>query len=108
LIQTNTQTIIISTQDINEVCVNLFRKTSLQEADILALIEDFENRCSVLELSSTTLKNASGLRAQYNLSFWDSMIVASAMQAGAEVLYSEDMQAGLIISNQLEIVNPFQ
>jgi len=32
----------------------------------------------------------------YNLSFWDSLIVAIALAGGADTLYSEDMQHGLI------------
>lgn len=40
-------------------------------------------------------------------SFWDSLIVASAILGEASILYSEDMQVGLIIENALQIVNPF-
>ena len=35
------------------------------------------------------------------LSFWDSLIVASALYADANILYSEDMQHGLIVSEKL-------
>ncbi len=38
--------------------------------------------------------------------FFDSLIVASAVQAGASILYSEDLQAGRIFGNT-KIVNPF-
>jgi hypothetical protein len=46
-------------------------------------------------------------RLNYNLSFWDSLIIASALSGGGNTLYSEDMQNGLIISQQLTIINPF-
>ena len=36
-----------------------------------------------------------------------SLIVASALFSDAEILYSEDMQNGLLIENSLKIVNPF-
>jgi predicted nucleic acid-binding protein len=36
------------------------------------------------------------------------MIVAAALIAGCETLYSEDMQDGLRIDRQLRILNPFQ
>jgi predicted nucleic acid-binding protein len=39
-------------------------------------------------------------------SFWDSQIIASAEAAGAETLYSEDMQDGRAIAG-LIIRNPF-
>jgi len=47
------------------------------------------------------------LRDKYKLSFWDSIIVASALQGGAVRLYSEDMQNGLVVENKLTIINPF-
>jgi len=50
---------------------------------------------------------ASDLRARYPFSFWDGLIVASALAANAEILYSEDMQNGLLVENKLKIVNPF-
>ena len=44
---------------------------------------------------------------KYGLQSFDSKIVASALQAGCNILYSEDMQHGLVIENKLTIVNPF-
>ncbi len=38
----------------------------------------------------------------------DSLIVASAVLGDATILYSEDMQDGLIINNSLQIINPFK
>ena len=54
------------------------------------------------------MKSAVYLRMLYRLSFWDSLIVACAVQSDVPILYSEDMQHGLIVSEKLEIVNPFQ
>ncbi len=52
--------------------------------------------------------NSSRLRSRYNFSFWDSLIVACALAGGASILYSEDMQDGLVVDGQLEILNPFK
>ncbi len=41
------------------------------------------------------------------ISFWDSLIVGSAVKSGCKRLYSEDMQYGLIVENELKIINPF-
>jgi predicted nucleic acid-binding protein len=62
----------------------------------------------VVEFNLKILESASNLRTQYSFSFWDSLIVASALAAEANILYSEDMQDGLIISNQLTLINPFR
>jgi predicted nucleic acid-binding protein len=48
------------------------------------------------------------LAERYSLSVHDSMIVASALLAGCETLWSEDMQDGLLVENQLHIRNPFR
>jgi predicted nucleic acid-binding protein len=44
---------------------------------------------------------------RYKLSVYDAMIVAAALLGGCDTLYSEDMQDGLLIDNQLRICNPF-
>ena len=51
---------------------------------------------------------ASELREEYSLSFWDSLIIAAAFLSGAEILYSEDMQGGIVIRESLKIINPFK
>jgi len=35
------------------------------------------------------------------------IIIASALEANCDILYSENMHNGLIIENSLKIVNPF-
>ena len=53
------------------------------------------------------LLQASKLRERYIFSFWNSLIVATALSVQAARLISEDMQNGLIIENILEIINSF-
>ena len=47
------------------------------------------------------------LQTRYRLSFYDSLIVASALAAGCKTLYSEDMQHGQHIEG-ITITNPFR
>ncbi len=97
----------ISAQVVNEVCVNLIRQTDISEDEIQTLIASFYRRYSIFELSREVLVEASRLRGRYAFSFWDSLMVSNALQSGAGVLYSEDMQDGLIVEDRLEIQNPF-
>ncbi|MGH7998257.1 MAG: PIN domain-containing protein [Brasilonema sp.] len=99
---------LISTQVINEVSANLLKKAKFDEERLKLVIQSLYNRCQVVEFNLKILENASNLRTQYYLSFWDSLIVASALSAGASILYSEDMQDGLIVANQLTLINPFK
>lgn len=99
--------IVISFQVINEVCVNAIKKLGFTQSEVVELIQDFYNGCIVIESSQALSIHAAQLRTQYQFSFWDSLIVAAAIQSEVTALYSEDMQGGLNISNQLEIINPF-
>jgi predicted nucleic acid-binding protein len=50
---------------------------------------------------------ACDIRDSYNISYYDSLIVSTALNAKCTVLYSEDMQHGLKIDD-LVILNPFE
>ena len=105
---TDFEGIVISTQVINEVCSILKRKLSFNEEQIFNLIESFERRYTVVPLDILVVKKAAKLRQKYSFSFWDSLIIASALEAKVTALYSEDMQDGLMVENALEIINPFK
>ena len=107
LINDNKKTICLSTQVINELCTNLIRKASFSESGIKQLITRLYFDYEITELTEAILLSASGLRARYPFSFWDGLIVASALTANAEILYSEDMQNDFQVENKLKIVNPF-
>ena len=102
-----TENIAISTQVINEVSVNLIKKAKFSESLIRELVQDFYSSYQVTNIDSIIQMNASKLRQNYCFSYWDSLIVASALKAGAEILYSEDMQNGLIVNDVLTVINPF-
>jgi predicted nucleic acid-binding protein len=99
--------VIISTQVINEVSVNLIKKSAFTENQIHELIDSFYQGCQVIEFDRALLALASDLRTQYLISYWDSLIIASALTSGTSTIYTEDMQNGLIINQQLQIINPF-
>ena len=107
LIEKHKERICFSTQVINEVCLNLKRKSAFNEQDVSLLIESFYLNYEIIELNREILIKASELRGRYPISFWDGLIVASALFADADILYSEDMQNGLMIENKLRIINPF-
>jgi predicted nucleic acid-binding protein len=102
------RTIIVSPQVINEVCINLLKKAQFSEQHIQQLIASFYAKYVVVELRKEILRTASVLREQYAFSFWDSLIVSSALQADAVILYSEDMQDGLVVENRVRIIDPFK
>ena len=54
-----------------------------------------------------TVLLASEYQERNQLSFWDAMIVAAAVQGGATVLLTEDLNAGQLIEG-VEVRNPFK
>src|SRR5690349_11339598 len=104
----NTPNIVVGLQVINEVCVNLVKNELMDEADIRVLIDTFYAKHHVIDLTYDILQKASHLRQMFTLSFWDSLIIATAIISGCTHIVSEDMQDGLRIENQLTIVNPFK
>lgn len=97
----------LSAQVINEVTVNLLRKFNFSETEIRTLIRSFYKNYTVFSIDADTFIQASILRESYQFSFWDSLIVGSALQHQCGLLYSEDMQNGLVLEKRLQIVNPF-
>lgn len=98
---------LVSTQVVNEVCLNLLRKAQRTEEEIRRVVPAFHAQHRVVPINESTMLIASELREAYSLSYWDSLIVATALEAGATILYSEDMQHDLWIHARLRIVNPF-
>ncbi|MBF2056147.1 MAG: PIN domain-containing protein [Cyanobacterium sp. T60_A2020_053] len=104
---TNSTNIVISTQIITETCSVLKRKANFSDRQIYQIIEEFEEQCQIICLTSIEMKNACELRRKYNFSYWDSLIVSCALVSPVNVIYSEDMQHGLVINEKLTIINPF-
>lgn len=98
---------MVSVQVLNECASVLRRKAGLDWPEIAAVLDDVRTLAdAVLPLTVATHARALDLAAQGGLSFYDALIVASALEAGARRLLSEDMQAGRRFG-ALEIVNPF-
>jgi len=99
--------IFVSTQVVNEVYVSLLRH-ALTDKDIQNIVLKIIDVCNVSVITIDSIKSAWKLKKQYNLSYWDSLIVASAMENNCDILYSEDMQDRQTLEDKLKIINPFK
>jgi len=79
----------------------VLKKKSYTELEIRRVAEDMMGLCAVCGNSGYLVLLASELREAHLFSFWDSLIVASAMVSGCNVLANEDMQDGRVISGLL-------
>ena len=97
-----------STQVVNEVLSNILKQQIGSERYVQQLLDHMSRDHVILEVNIEDIRIASGLREEYRLSYWDSVIVSSALRANAHTLYSEDMRDGLVVRNKLTIRNPFR
>jgi predicted nucleic acid-binding protein len=63
--------------------------------------------CEPITLNPQMIVDAVLIHQTHSVSWWDSTIVSAALHAGAETLYSEDLQHGRDFDG-LEIQNPFR
>lgn len=97
----------ISVQVLNEAMVNCRRKAGLSWEETGAFLAGVQSLCEVEDLSVQTHLVGRALAEKYQLSVYDAMIVSAALIAGCTTLWSEDMHDGLLVEDQLRVVNPF-
>lgn len=96
----------LSTQVLQELCINLRRKAGnpLSVDQVRLLIRDYA-AWEVVTNSPASILKALDIEARYKISFWDALIVQAAEDAGASVLYSEDLASGQRYA-AVRVVNP--
>lgn len=100
---------VISVQGLNEFANVARRKLRMDWDELREALAVIRTLCPViLPLDMGTHENALRLAERYDFATFDSLIVASALEAGCDILWSEDMQHGMIIDERLRIANPFR
>ncbi len=97
----------ISTQVLSEAANVAAKKLAMPTGEIRKLLLTLESLCRVEVIVSATLHLALEIVERYGFSWYDSLIVATALEAGCDMLYTEDLQAGQVIEGRLTITNPF-
>lgn len=97
---------VVSTQVLQELCVNLRKKVSrpLPSEEIRRLVEDYL-AWEVVTNDATSVVEALDIEKRFKISYWDALVIHAAWRAGAAVLYSEDLAQGQRYDS-LQVVNP--
>ena len=98
----------ISVQVLNELSNVARRKMQMSWPEIHAFLDTLRSLLTVHPLTLQTHEAGLDLAQRYGLSIFDAMIAASALQAGCNTLWSEDMQHGMTLDTGLRIINPFR
>jgi predicted nucleic acid-binding protein len=98
----------VSVQVLNEAANVMTRKLKMgldEVGDILAGVRYF---CEVVPVTIEIHDQALAITRRFGFSIYDSLIVSAAIAAKCAVLYSEDLQHGQQVGDQLTIINPFR
>lgn len=98
---------LISIQVINEFANICLKKLRLDGEAVISAVKEITRATNVVSFSISTQLQALKLCHQHSFSYYDALIVATALENGCTTLYSEDMQNNQLIENQLRIANPF-
>jgi len=98
---------VVSVQVLNEFAVVALRKLKMPLNEIREILDTIRAVCAVEPITVETHDRGLAVFERYRFSLYDSMLVAAALIAGAKIIYSEDLQDGQVIDNQLRVTNPF-
>jgi len=108
LINNNFNNVYISNQVLGELYYTLTRKNITTKEFSKEIIENLINTFSVLENKTSQLLKAININLTYQFSYWDSLILATAIENDCNILYTEDMHHNQLIENKVRIINPFK
>lgn len=99
---------VVSVQVLNELTLVCLRKLGMDWAEVDEVLDTVRAACRVVPLTEITFDLGRQLAERYQLRVYDAMIVAAALEAGCNTLWSEDLHHGLLVAGQLRIRNPFR
>jgi predicted nucleic acid-binding protein len=98
--------VIVSTQILNEFYSVMSKGKSFHQ-EIANYIKEIAKQTYVKVVTIESIELCLKIKEKYHFSWWDSLVLTSALENECSVLYSEDLQHGQIIESSLKIVNPF-
>ena len=105
----NSNDCIISTQILNEASNVWTKKYKLRAETVKKYLKNVEKVCDeLIIIQNKTIYKALDLNALYGFSYYDCLMLASALESGCDIIFTEDMNDGQEIDGKLKIVNPFK
>jgi predicted nucleic acid-binding protein len=83
------------------------RLLKIPKLEVLKKCNSVFSRCNLLPTTFTVLQKSETLISKYDVQLFDAIIIATALEGGCNVLYTEDMHHGMIIEESLTLINPF-
>ncbi|MCL2602971.1 MAG: PIN domain-containing protein [Defluviitaleaceae bacterium] len=99
---------VVSTQILNEINNVMFKKWGLLVETVTKVQSDIRKICKITYINEAIIDSAIDLYKRYGFSYYDCLMLASALDNGCNVIYTEDMNDGQTINGTLTIINPFK
>ena len=99
---------LISIQVVNEIINVLLKKFHFSIKDVKEVLNFLKLKTKITNLKLESIELALFIKEKYKYSYYDSLIIASALENDCTILYSEDMQHTQVIEGKLKIINPFK
>ena len=97
---------VISAQVLGETFVTLVKKYHRDPDEAANEIRQL-TQFRVVDLTATLVLRGLEIKAQFGLSYWDSLIIAAAERDSCKVVFSEDLNDGQTYGSVL-VINPFK
>jgi predicted nucleic acid-binding protein len=104
----SSEEVFVSSQVISEFISVCLSKKLLKADEISSVTNHFFEAFCFSPVQELTIIKALQLRKKLQYSFWDCLIIASALENDCSILYMEDMQEKQIVDGKLTIINPFK
>ena len=106
LLSSQIESLIMSTQILGELYNVLLKKKFRTQAQAQEIISQLIAGFDITEIPATQVIEAIKINVHYGYSYWDSLLVSTALLNNCSILYSEDMQHDQLIEGKLRIINP--
>jgi predicted nucleic acid-binding protein len=98
---------VASTQVLNEIANVFTKKYPMPTEKVVRLVKSIRETSEIVIVEEPLIEYALNLHNRYKLSYYDCLMVADAIYADCRYLITEDMHDGLLMENNLKIVNIF-
>jgi predicted nucleic acid-binding protein len=98
----------ISVQVVNEVVNVSIKRLKMPNSEAYEIGRTLINNCKIVSLNGRTVLKGFEISERYRFSFWDSLIVAAALENECSILYTEDLHHKQLLEKKLIIKNPYK
>jgi len=100
---------IVGVRGLNEFTNVARRRLGMTWGEVREALAAIRIVCrTILPINIDTHTDALRIAERYGYGIFDALMIASALSGNCGVLWSEDMQDGIIVDRRLRIANPFR